>query len=405
MKIMTLGLSPYMNMSHAKIHGMILKHLYFSHHEVACIGVGHDTTFFLPQEDAQGNPRYYYSFDEHNIPLVPLLSDKEPAIMVYEILKVFRPDMIITIGDFNDHLYMKAVKMFSEVPLKWLAVLTNYSYPINEHKQEIIEDMDGILCTNNRSFDMLRNLFKKDEICLSHVGCNGSIIKEPHLLRSPDKFRIMSCGKSLQSDNLPMLMEVCASLRDAIPNLELYLHSNVYDRGDYDLSLIKERFDPNNEFIVFPRKYVSLTDGYTEEEYAQELAASDVFVSISLNSSSALSVFESLTYGCWPVMTDEGSCHDVAIMLEEISPKFQRNDFLVPGIEVMMTGEVYVNVCKPDCLREKILEVYKKIKKGGHRTFFQEFISSHNRKTFLTDVMELIGAMKKTNSTICVEPV
>jgi hypothetical protein len=394
-----------MNMSHARIHAMILKHLYFSHHEVASIGVGHDTTLFLPKEDTQGRPRYYYSFDGHDIPLVPLTKDKEPAIMVYEILKVFRPEMIISIGDFNDHLYMKAVKMFSEVQLKWISVLANYSYPINEHKQEVVEDMDGILCTNSRSFDMLCNLFKKDEICLSHVGCNKPIIKKPYPRRSPYKFRIMSCGKNLQSDNLPMLMEVCAGLRETIPNLELYLHSNVYDRGDYDLNLVKERFDPDSEFIVFPQKYVSLTDGYSEEEYAQELAASDVFVSVSLNSSSALSVFEALAYDCWPVMTDAGSHRDVAAMIEEISPEFQRNDFLVPGIKVMTTGEVYVNICRPDLLGEKILEVHGKIKKGGHRTFSQEFISSHNRKTFLTDVMELIEAVKRTNSTICVEPV
>jgi hypothetical protein len=299
---------------------------------------------------------------------------------------------------------MKAVKMFSEVPVKWLSILTNYSYPINEHKQEVTEDMDGILCTNSSSFEMLRNLFKKDEICLSYVGCNSSVI-EKNDLRNLNKFRLMSCGKNLQSDNLPMLMETCAGVRDAIPELELYLHSNVYDRGDYDLNLIRERFDPQREFIVFPQKYVSLTDGYSEQEYAQELAASDVFVSISLNSSSALSVFEALVYDCWPLMTDAGGHHDVASMLEEIYPEFQRNDFLVPGIEVMTTGEVYVNICRPDQLREKILELHRKIKKGGHRIFSQEFINSRNRKTFLTDVMELIEAVKKTNPTICVEPV
>jgi len=380
---------------------MVLKYLYYSHHEVASIAMGHDTTYFLPTEDEQGCPRYYYTFGEHNIPLVPVVNQKEPAIMIYEIIKVFQPEMIVTIGDFNDHPFMKAVKMFSDTPIKWVAVLANYSYPINEAKEELIEDMDGILCTNNESFEMLSKMFKKEHISLSYVGSGKSLAE-----RSPtDKFRIMSCGKNLQSDNLPMLMEICSSLRGEIPDLELYLHSNVYDRGDYDLNLLKERFDPAGEFILFPEKYVSLIDGYSEEEYAKELSKSDLFVSVSLNSSSGLSVFEALSHGCYPLMTDAGCHRDIAGMLAEISPEFQRNDFLVPGIEIMTSGEVYVNICKPDELRKKILELHRKIKKGGHRTFSQEFISSHNRKTFLTDVMELIEAVNKTNSTICVEPV
>jgi len=284
MKIMTLGVSPYMNMSHARIHAMVLKHIYYSHHEVACMAMGHDTTYFLPKNDDQGNPRYYYSFGEHEIPLVPITNQKDPAIMVYEIVKVFQPEMIVTIGDFNDHPFMKAVKMFTDTPIKWVAVLANYSYPINESKEDLIEEMDGILCTNKDSFEMLSKLFKKEHISLSHVGCSKNLSEK----EESNKFRIMSCGKNILTDNLPMLMEVCADLRDEIPNLELYLHSNVYDRGDYDLNLLKERFDPDDEFIKFPEKYVSLIDGYSEDEYAKELSKSDLFASISLNSSSVI---------------------------------------------------------------------------------------------------------------------
>ena len=402
MKVVTLGFSPYLNMSHARIHSMILKKLYFSKHQVACIATGHDTTYFIPEENEQGHPMYFYNFDEHKIPLIPMEDQNEPGIKVYEILKVFQPDMVVTIGDFNDHSFMKAVKMFADFPFKWVAILTNYSYPINENQIELIEDMDGILCTNSNSFDMLRDLFKKDEISLAHVGCGETLVGGN---RDKDRFRIMSSGKNRISDNLPMLMETCSSLRAEIPKLELYLHSNIYDQGDYDLNLLKDRFDSKGEFITFPEKYVSLTDGYTENEYAQELAKSDIFANISLNSSSALTIFEGILHGCCPLMTDAGCHQDVADMLVKIYPEFQRDNFLVQSIEVMMAGEVYVNICKPDQLKNKILELHKKIKKGGYRTNFKQFTSSHNQRAFLIEVMNVIEAVKIVKSTLCVETV
>ena len=401
MKVVTLGFSPYLNMSHAKIHSMILKELYFSEHQVACVAMGHDTTYHIPKEDKEGTPIYYYSFDEHNIPLVPVVNRNEPGIAVYEILKIFQPDVLVTIGDFNDYCFMKAVKMFADFPFKWVAILANYSYPINEKHIELIEEMDGILCTNSSSFNMLRDLFKKDEISLAYVGC-GKTLAEGN--RDVNRFRIMSSGKNRVSDNLPMLMEICSNIRETIPELELYLHSNIYDQGDFDLNLLKERFDPKDEFIVFPEKYVSLTDGYTEEGYAQELAKSDIFANISLNSSSALTVFEGLSHGCWPVMTDAGCHRDVADMFIKIYPEFQRNDFLVQSIEIMMAGEVYVNICKPDQLKSRILSLYRKIKKG-HRTNFQQFTSSHNHGAFLIEVMNVIEAVKTVKPTLCVETV
>ncbi len=403
MKIVTLGLSPYVYLSHARIHSLILKHLYFSNHEVACAASGHDITYFLPQLDDQGNPRFYYSFDDHHIPLVPINEMKDPAIMVYEIVQAFKPDMMLTIGDFNDHLYMKAVKMFVDDPIKWFAVLANHSDPINEKNIEALEDMDGILCTDRNSHQMFCNLFKKDNISISHLGCVPDIMTDSG---SSDKFRIMSCGKNIEDDNLPMLMEVVSGLpRIDFPDVELYLHTNVHDPGHYDLNLLKERFDSKDLFIKFPDKYVSLTDGYSIEDYRHELAKSDIFVSISRTASSAISVFDAISSGCLPLMSDVGSHRDVAGMLSNYLPGFQREDFLVPCIEIMTRGEVYSSVCKPDLLREKLLSLQEKIKKGGYRSFLQEFINGHNRKDFLADMTNAIEAVRTTNSTICVESV
>ncbi len=413
MKIVTLGLSPYLLTAHARIHSEVLKLLYFSDYEVAGIVWGHDTSYFLPKKNEKGELRHYYEFEGNSIPIIPFNSTKDPSIAVYEVLQTYKPDMLISIGDYNDILYMKAVKMFSDSTFKWIALLANYSSPINEKNIDLVEDMDGILCTNEGSFNMLKKMFKKDDISMTHVGCCdlSSYIDVRDELRKErgiqNKFRIMVCGKNMQADNVPTVMKAVAELRSEIPEIELYAHSNVYDAGDYDLNLVRERFDPKNEFIKFPDKYVSLTDGYSADDFEKELVVSDIFVSASLTASSGFSVFDAISSGCLPVMSNTGCHRDIAAMFEELLPEFKRNDFLVPCIEMMAIGETYLDVCDPQKLKRKIIGLYqkKKNKKEGHKSVFREFVQSHHRKMFFKDVITMIEAVNKANPALCVESV
>ena len=399
MKIITLGLSPYLHLSDGCIHAMTLKHLFKNGHSVAAIGIGHDTTFFLPKENEKGEPVYYYEFDQHQIPLVPFNNVKDPAIGIYEILKVFEPDMIITIGDFNSFLYMKAVKMFSEKPIQWVAILSNFSYPINEHNVEILDDIDGIMCTNSYSFDMFNNLYKRENIDTSHVGsCNSNI----NPVRDSN-FRIVATGTNTCLDNFPMIMEAAAEARSEIPELKLYLHTNIYDRGDFDLPLLKARFDPKDEFISFPDKYVSINEAYPEDKFHEELSKCDMFVSASGHASTGMAAFDAIACGCAPLLSDVGAHKDIAEGLAEKSPKFKKNDFLVPCAEIMTRGEVYTSVCDPKLLREGILNLHKKIKKGGYRVFSQQFVDSYDRRNFLSKISKMVEATERSNPTLCVE--
>ena len=401
MKIMTLGLSPYLYLSDGRIHAAVLEHLFRSEYSVAGIGLNHDTSYFLPKNDEQGNPVYYYEFDKFQIPLVPLNCAQDHAIGLHEIFKVFDPDMVVTIGDFNSFLYMKAVKAFNEKPLQWLAILSNYSYPINEHNVELLDDIDGILCTNSSSFNMFSDLYKREHIDMAYVGGNKSQVEQ---VRNED-FRIIVTAKNTQSDNIPMIMEAAASLRTEIPELQLYLHTNVYDRGDFDLHLLKARFDPQDEFISFPDKCVSVNEAYPEEDFQKELARSDVFISVASNAPTGIAAIDAVACGCVPLLSNIGSHRDIAKELTRISPKFKRNDFLVPCIEIMTRGEVYTSICRPESLRERILNLHDKIKKGGQRVLSPEFVDSCDRRNFLSRVSKMVQAIESSNPTLCVEPV
>lgn len=401
MKIITLGLSPYLYLSDGRIHSMVLEHLFRSGHSMAAIGIGHDTGFFLPKENEKGESVYYYEFDKYQIPLVPFNNAQDPAIGVYEILKVFEPDIIITIGDFDSFLYMKAVKMFVEKPIQWLSVLSNHSYPINERNVELLDDIDGILCTNSDSFNMFSNLYKRENISMSHIGsCNIQV--EP--VRN-EGFRIVATGRNTSSDNIPMIMEAASKVRSKIPGLHLYLHTNVYNRGDFDLPLLKTRFDPQDEFISFPDKYVSINEAYPEAQFHEELSKCDMFISASGYAPTGMAAFEAVACGCAPLLSDTGAHKDIAEGLAEISPNFEMKDFLAPCIEVMTRGEVYTSMCKPEMLVERILNLHNKIKKGGHRMFSQQFVDNYDRRNFLSKISEMVKAAKCSNPTLCVEPV
>lgn len=410
MKIMTLGKSPYLLTSHACANALFLKHLHQSGHSVASIVSNHDTSYYHPEEGKDGTHRFYYKYGEHKIPIVPFNHVKDPAIQVYEILNVYKPEILITIGDFNDFIYMKAVKMFVSDSFKWISVLMNHSYPLNEKNIELIDDMDGILCTNKQTYQMVEKKFKKSELELSFVGSQTPQStpnrKELRKTRNIDGFRIMTAGKNAQVDNVPMLMEAVSELRQDIPNLELYVHSNVYDTGDYDMNLVQSRFDPKEEFIRFPVKYVSLVDGYTDEEFQHELQASDLFISISMNASSGWSVFEAIANGCLPLMTDTGCHRDIAGLISNFCPEIERNDILIPCIDLMGVGETYLNICLPGELKKKICLLQQKItKKEGWKSGLTELIEVYSQKEFLNKFDKMIIDVHQAISSICVESI
>lgn len=413
MNIVTIGISPYLLLSHAKIHSEILKFLYFNNHSVAAACWAHDTSYFLPKENEKNEEKYYYDFDDHSIPMMLFDPIKDPSISVYEILKFYNPDLVITIGDYNDFLYMKAVQMFSEEPYPWLAVLANHSYPINEKNLDLVHSMSGILCTYKKCYDELDKIFNKSNISYSYIGCPdlndqiGNRDKIRSEKKIENKFRVMNCGKNIQADSIPMIMEAAKDLRIDIPELELYIHSNIHDIGDFDMQAIRERFDPNAEFIVFPDKYVSLIDGYDQKPFESELIASDVLVATSINSSSGLMIFEALACGCLPLMSNTGCHSEIAELLGDLSDEYQADDFLISCIEVMVAGEIYVNICEPQELRRKILNLHRKNrnKEGGAAELFQQFTKSNHRTQFFKELNSTIEKIKTSNSTLCVESV
>jgi len=405
MKVLVIGLSPYLMTSRSKVFALVMRYLYVKGYGVAGAAWAHDTSYFIP--DDNGNSVYEFEIEEHgthSIPLKTFNRGEKEAVEVYEIMDQLHPDLVITVGDHSDFAYMKAVKMFYNKPFKWLFILMNYSSPINENNHELIENADGVLCTSQFGYDTVKKLYGKE---LIDVGYLGSNLKTFHLMENDipqdNHFRIMASGKCHQVDNLPMIIESVAQARLECPDIELYIHANLHDRGDYDLELIKSRFDPKDEFIRFPEKFVSLYEGIPDKELADEMRKTDLYISMPLVSATSMTVFDAISCGSFPLLSDCGSNHDLAGILAECLEEYTAEDFLVPCVRLMSAASSYLYVCDPQKLSKKILSVYKK--NAGKKMCFDEFTKEHNREGFLKKLSQIVDSVEVSDHVVCLETV
>jgi len=409
MRILTIGLSPYLLTSRSRLNAEILKHYNLMGIPVASLVWGHDRTYHVPEE-VKGQSRFFYKFKYKNIdrriPLTLFEKDKDQTVCIYETIKKLKPDIVITIGDYTEFSCMKAVKMYTE-DFKWIFMLCNGTQPINEYAYPTFEDPDAIVCSNPKSLPEIREIYPKDAIVSQIIGVDRGIYYDRKIDRKPG-LRVMSCGKKTSSDNVPMLMETFADMAKDIDGWKtLYLHSNINDSRDHNLDLLKSRFDPDDKLISFPDRFVSITDGYSDEEFAEELSLSDIFVSIPITSSTSMSVLEAMACGCYPLMS---SCGSNLYLAEELSDylgnNFRTEDFIVQTIKVMVPGEHYVNVPMPDDLKEKMLNAQRNLRNNkGLREKFEEFTKKYNRDTFFETIDETIEKVLVSNPVVCLETV
>lgn len=334
MKILTIGLSPYLTTARGRLHEIVMKNIFLNGHAISSIVWGHDTNYFIPDD----NGKHYYSFkengSEYKIPLNPTNRTAKESIFIYEMISQTKPDLVVLVGDISDFSFVKAVKMFLVNPVKWVGIHSEYSTPINEKKTELLEYFDGILCTCPSAYDRIKEIANVGVLDWSYVGCDDSVFKN---YDNKDEFQIMTTGKNVQTDNLPVVMEVVSQVKKNIPEIKLYVHANVYDQGEYDLNLLKQRFDPNDEFISFPESYVSINEGLSDIEYAKEISKSSLFINPHMVSATSMTILEALSCGTEVLATNCGSNLDIS---EECS-----NVNLIDSHKFVANEESYLYIC------------------------------------------------------------
>lgn len=387
-------MSPYIFLSNGRLNASLLKHLYTEKHSIASIVWGHDTSYFVPKI-INNVEKHYFEFDlldkKHKIPLFPINRGQNESVEIYEIIHNLKPDVLITIGDLSDHLYIKALKTFCTNEFKWLSILTTYQNPINEEHLDLIQYADAVMCTSPSSYQNIKDHFIKDEFEWSFVGSDF----EYQEVKSDG---IISIGKNCQSDNLFGIMQIAQKVDE-----NFYFHTNVHDLGEINLEKAKNLISSNN--IYFPDKYVSLFDGLKDSEMQNILSSKDLFLSNSMTSGTAMACFDAISCGCFPVLIDS-PCHvDVAIELEKhLNGKCNKDDFLMKSIKLLTTGETYLHIGDIEDGKNKIDNFMKKHKNDDK--IKKELISFTRKYTncmFNDKITKMISKINKNDSVLWLE--
>lgn len=405
MKIVTIGMSPYCLTSRGRTHATVLKTLNKPGNPVLGLVWGHDESYHIPEEK-DGQKLFYYKDGDQKISIVPFNKEKA-TVAIHEILRAVQPDLVITVGDLSDFYYMKAVKMYHPGgSLKWLGVLASYSHPFTEDNIELLYDLDGVLCLSQFTKNCLQEYFTKDivETCSHGVDLETFVFKN----KPEETVRCMVNAKRDASDNVPMVIESASEIRGEIPNLGLYVHSNIYETtNDYDLFIVKERFDPNDDFLTYPDKYVSKIDGVSDQELAEEYQKSHIFISVPIVSGSSLTVLEALSCGCFPILSNCGANKEIAEDLANYCGMgISSSDMLVRCIRVMVPGESYIHMADPEDLKKKMINACRKIEKNkGLSRRISEFTKQYSDSAFSNKLVEIANKVNQCDPTICVEVV
>lgn len=406
MKIVTIGLSPCLTTSRSKINSWILQYLYLHKHEVTSIVWGHDQTYFTPDVE-NSQEKFYHTCQYQNqtikIPLNLIDTSKDMSISVYEHLEQLKPDVVITIGDISDFAFMKAVKSFATHQFKWLSVMTAYNCPINENYHDLVNDIDGILCTSQHGFDAVKDIFAKELISWQYTGSNTYIYKNNEL---PREFAVAVCLKNTQTDNLPTILQACHELKQKeIPELKIMLNANVKDRGDYDFSILKSRFDPDGNMIALPDKHISLQEGLSDAEWSNLLNLSDVYISTPMAAATSMSVFQAMACGCIPLISNCGSNKEIAKRVEEMTMKMLNvDDVTVKSTEFMAAGETMLAVPDKDDMKGKLFSLHQR-KNKGFRDNLCQFSSKYSHADFLKKVLGMVLNVYNSKEVVVVESV
>ena len=393
MRILTVSATPYLITRLGRINSDIIRYLKSQGHVVGSAVWQHDRSWFLT--DDKGISNFIFRGEKICDLYVFSNSPQTASPQVYEIMKRFQPDIVISIGDYDETDFIYAIKRLYPDFFKWIAILTIDAYPVNEKHKDAINAMDVAICTNMMGYKAIK--------CISPIKCEyvrygpDDIFKKTHD-KDNSGLRVMSCAKNSQSANPASFI---LGVSDAIKirnDITGYLHTNLYDPGDYDIRLLINRYGK----IELPKKFVGLNDGITDEDLAKEYCKSDVFVDVPARSSTGLSILESMSCGCIPVGNNVGAVGEILSLMPE-KYRFIASSYGFMGAneeiyQVVSWKELAVILANISVTKYESPEIIDEIRKSAI-----EVAAKFSKKIFLEKLKEMITFSLQLNKVIVVE--
>jgi glycosyltransferase involved in cell wall biosynthesis len=393
MRILTIGSSPYLLARSGKINYSILSYLKKKGHIVGSAIRFNDINWHLTDE----NGIVKFEINKENIcDLYTFVDSPQISPDIYEIMKKFQPEIVITIGDYQENDFLFAIKMLHPKLFKWINILTIDAIPINDNRKKSFDYMDYVLTTTKSGLEEVKRLSNVPSEYIP-FGIEDDFCKLEK--EKTDKLFIFGCGKNSQTSNLASLIKGISKASKIEENISGYIHTNISDKGDYDLLLLKERYGVN---IGFPEGFVGLNDGLGKQELNEKYNKSDIIVDASVRSATALSLLEGMSTGCIPVGTKIGAIKEVISLMSKEYQFFIESNMYVGQLE-----EEY-EIIAPDSLSDTLLYLYELKKKDLEKfnKIKEESIvvaSKFKINNFLTKIEDIVEKSKNIKVSFVVE--
>lgn len=337
----------------------------------------------MPSEE--DNKHYFEVNDEKICRLYRVEEDPVVAVKtLYEAMKDFAPEVVLTIGDYYETDYVHAVKSAYPQLFKWVAVITPSSLPIESGHKNSLDYIDECLVTTRDGYKAISSMISSPCI-YTNPGIDLNVFKPSS--KEYDEFRIMANLKNSHSSNLPTFLKALSMLRGQSYPFKAYLHTNLNDKGDYNVPLLISDYDLEG-CVELPHQFSSIQEGIADVQLRDCLNAAHLYVDTSMQSSTAMGMLESMACECVPLGVKVGAMADV------ISQMPERWQHIIDSVSFVGERHQEMQVADFKSVAELIRLQYLEFKANGlatKRAVSKQIAQRYSQEHFVLEVESAIG--------------
>lgn len=330
MRILTVSPSPYLLTRNGRINKDIMLGAEKVGHQVESVVWHHDVQHFMATETGK------HLFGNHTI--YPFLGQKgELPAFLFETMKTSQPNVLISIGDYDDTDFVWSIKSLYPHLFKWVAIIPTGTDFVHERNRMALSYADHVIVTTESALRAFEGINRNIEL-IPYGPCHETFYD---LSVRPLEISALCMGKNVQSYNVPAFIKAVGQ-----SGIKGALHTNLDDGGDYDIRGLLKRFGAKN--LTLPNKYVSVREGLSNTQLNELYNSHHLIVDCSLQNATAITMLEAMSTGCLPVGMNVGAVGEVlSRMPAEFRFVVPHETFLGPKEEefaIISTKELYLTL-------------------------------------------------------------
>jgi glycosyltransferase involved in cell wall biosynthesis len=175
-----------------------------------------------------------------------------------------------------------------------------------------------------------------------------------------------------------------------------YLHTNLYDPGDYNIENLISRYDARN--FTFTTDYCSINDGIQIDQLRDIYNSYSIFADCSIKSATALSMLEAMKCGCVPVGPKYGRVGEI------ISEMPEGLQFFVPYNIFVGQNEEEFAIVSPDNLHrvlKNLLDNREALSQASHAAI--AIANKYTNQKFAIHIVDVVNDVRGKSQEIALD--